>query len=98
MYILRLYVKGSKEGSTMQTKIQKWGNSQGLRLNKELLESAGLKTGDEVEISVEGSALVIVPARKIRGKYSLEDLVACIPKDHQPKEVDWGKPSGREEW
>ena len=82
----------------MQTKIQKWGNSQGLRLNKDLLERAGLKAGDEVEISVEDSALVIVPARKIRGKYRLEDLVARIPEDHLPKEVDWGKPSGREEW
>ena len=82
----------------MQTKIQKWGNSQGLRLNKRLLESAGLKAGDEVEISVEGSALVIVPVRRIRGKYSLENLVARIPEDYQPEEVDWGKPSGREEW
>ena len=82
----------------MPTKIQKWGNSQGLRLNKQLLERAGLKPGDEVEISVEDSSLVIVPARKIRGKYNLENLVARIPEDYQPEEVDWGKPSGREEW
>jgi antitoxin MazE len=82
----------------MHTKIQKWGNSQALRLNKQLLESAGLKSGDEVEISVEGSSLVIVPARKTRGKYRLENLVARIPKGYQPEEIDWGKPSGREEW
>lgn len=81
----------------MQTKIQKWGNSQGLRLNKQLLERAGLKPGDEVEISVEDGSLVIVPARKIRGKYNLENLVARIPEDYQPEEVDWGKPSGSEE-
>ena len=82
----------------MPTKIQKWGNSQGLRLNKQLLERAGLKPGDEVEISVEDSSLVIVPAKKIRGKYNLENLVARITEDYQPEEVDWGKPSGREEW
>jgi len=84
--------------TNMPTKIQKWGNSQGLRLNKQLLERAGLKPGDEVEISVEDSSLVIVPAKKIRGKYNLENLVARIPKDYQPEEIDWGKPSGREEW
>lgn len=82
----------------MQTKIQKWGNSQGLRLNKELLQSAGFKIGDEVEIKLEGGTLVIMPARKIRGKYRLEDLVARIPEDLQPEEVDWGEPSGGEEW
>ena len=88
----------NRRRSNPPTPERKWGNSQGLRLNKDLLERAGLKAGDEVEISVKDSTLVIVPARKIRGKYRLEDLVARIPEDHLPKEVDWGNSSGREEW
>ena len=47
---------------------------------------------------MECSSLIIVPARKIRRKYSLENLVARIPEDYQPEEIDWGKPSGREAW
>ncbi len=82
----------------MLTKIQKWGNSQGLRINKDLLGSANLNVGDEVEIQVKNGALVISPAHKIRGRYKLEDLVARIPGDYQPEEVDWGEPTGKEVW
>ena len=82
----------------MATKIQKWGNSQGLRLTKDLLQSARLEVGDEVEVSVKDGVLIIAPARKIRGRYKIEDLIANIPENHQPKEIDWGEPSGKEVW
>ena len=31
----------------MSTKVQKWGNSQGLRVTKALLDEAGIHVGDE---------------------------------------------------
>ena len=34
----------------MLAKIQKWGNSQGLRISKNLLSDAQLDVGDEVDI------------------------------------------------
>ena len=82
----------------MVVKIQKWGNSQGLRLNKKLLEDAKLSVGDEVDITVKDGVMIIKPANRIRGRYRLEELVARIPKDHETGEVDWGKPAGREVW
>jgi len=82
----------------MQTKIQRWGNSQGLRISKALLANASLEVGDEVDVTLQDGALVIKPTKKIRGKYRLEDLVASIPGDYQPEEVDWGEPSGKEVW
>ncbi len=82
----------------MHTKIQKWGNSQGLRLAKNVLEDARLEVGDEVDVAVRDGIIVIAPARKNRGRYRLEDLVAQIPKDYSATEVDWGKPLGREAW
>ena len=82
----------------MHTKIQKWGNSQGLRLAKNLLEDARLDVGDEVDVAVRDGTIVIAPCRQIRGRYRLEDLVAQIPEDYQASEVDWGEPSGREAW
>ena len=34
----------------------------------------------------------------VRGKHSLKELVSRIPKNHKTKELDWGKPVGREAW
>jgi len=82
----------------MQTKIQKWGNSQGLRLAKNLLEDARLEVGDEVDVSIRDGVIVVASLKKIHGRYRIEDLVAKIPKDYHADEVDWGEPVGKEEW
>lgn len=82
----------------MLAKIQKWGNSQGLRITKALLSDAQLNVGDDVNLSVKDGALIITPAQKIREKYTLNDLVAKIPKGYQAEETDWGKPTGKEVW
>jgi len=82
----------------MVTKIQKWGNSQGVRLPKDVLEEARLSVGEEVEISSQEGAIVLLPARRIRGKHDLKTLVARIPKDYRTEETDWGIPSGKEVW
>ncbi len=82
----------------MVTRIQKWGNSQGLRLPKQVLEDAHLSLGDDVDVTVQDGLIVIAPARRVRGKQNLKDLVSRIPKDYRAEEVDWGKPVGREVW
>ncbi|MBU0464166.1 MAG: AbrB/MazE/SpoVT family DNA-binding domain-containing protein [Proteobacteria bacterium] len=82
----------------MHTKIQKWGNSQGLRLAKNVIEDACLGVGDEVDVTVQNGIIVVAPIRKIRGRYRLEDLVAQIPEDYHAGEVDWGEPVGKEVW
>ena len=82
----------------MLAKIQKWGNSQGLRLKKNLLTDVQLGVGDEVDISVKDGIMILTPTKKIRGKHSLKDLVARIPKNYQTGEVDWGEPVGKEVW
>ena len=82
----------------MVTKIQKWGNSQGLRLARQILEDACISVGDDVEVAVREGMIVIAPVRRIRGRQSLQELVARIPKNYKPKEMDWGKPLGNEVW
>ena len=82
----------------MMTKIQKWGNSQGLRLPKHLLEDARLSIGDDVNVMINNGLIVIAPVRSIRGKLSLEELVSRIPKDYKAEEIDWGEPAGGEVW
>jgi len=82
----------------MIAKIQKWGNSQGLRLPKKLLSDVPIGVGDEVDINVKEGAMIITPVRKIRGRHILEDLVARIPENYQADEADWGEPVGKEVW
>ena len=82
----------------MITKIQKWGNSQGLRLNKELLGDARIEVGDEVNVAVREGEIVVTPLRRVRGGHDLRELVSRIPKQDRPEEMDWGPPIGREVW
>ena len=82
----------------MIAKIQKWGNSQGLRLAKHLLADARLDVGDEVDISVKDGTMIVTPAKRVRGRHKLKDLVARIPENYQTGEVDWGEPVGKEAW
>jgi antitoxin MazE len=82
----------------MLAKIQKWGNSQGLRLTKSLLVDAKLDVGDEVDIRVKDGAMIVTPAIKIRGRHNLKDLVARIPENYEAGEIDWGEPVGKEVW
>ncbi len=82
----------------MVVKVQKWGNSQGIRLSKEVLAEVNIVVGDELEIITNKDNLIIKPIRKIRGKYHLQDLVALIPSNYQVQEEDWGNPIGHEVW
>lgn len=82
----------------MITKVQKWGNSQGLRLSKELLSEVDISIGDAVDVAVHDGVLVVRPRRRVRGALDLEELVSSIPKDYRPGEPDWGSPVGDEVW
>jgi antitoxin MazE len=82
----------------MVTKVQKWGNSQGLRLSRQLLEDAQISVGDEVDVAVHDGVIVVTPTRHRRGKHNLRELVRQIPKGHTSEELDWGRPVGKEVW
>jgi antitoxin MazE len=82
----------------MVTTIQKWGNSQGLRFPKSLLEEANISVGDEVTLSVKDGKIIVEPADRVRGRYNIKTLVAEMPADYTVEEIDWGPPVGQEEW
>ena len=82
----------------MVTKVQSWGNSQGLRLSKQVLADAHVSVGDDVDVAVRDGAIVVTPVKRTQGKVNLRSLVARIPKGYRPDEADWGKPVGREVW
>ena len=68
----------------MVTKVQKWGNSQGLRLARQVLEEAHISVGDPVDVSTRDGLIVIAPVKRVRGKQSLQELMrASIKTNNQ---------------
>jgi antitoxin MazE len=82
----------------MLTKIQKWGNSQGMRFSRNILRQARIAVGDNVDVVVENGEIVIKPVQHLRGKYQLKNLCAKIPRNYKPVEEHWGNAVGKEIW
>ena len=82
----------------MLSKVQKWGNSQGLRLTKALLQEVQIHVGDEVNVSVQKGRIIIEPVTKVRGRYDLKELVSKMPQKYHAEELDWGEVTGKEAW
>ena len=80
----------------MVSKVQRWGNSQGVRLPKNVLNLAHIAVGDEVEIIVDDQQILV--KKVISGKYNLAELVSRIPKGYKAREVNFGRPVGKEDW
>ncbi len=80
----------------MVTKVQKWGNSQGLRLAKHLLDNARIAIGDDVEVTAGEDQITIKKVAK--PKFNLAEMVAQMPPSYKAREESFGKPVGREEW
>jgi antitoxin MazE len=79
--------------------IQQWGNSQGIRLTKDVLASAGIAVGDKLKIEKRNHGLFIQPEKSTDiCKMTPEEIFASIPSDYKPQEYDWGKTVGKEIW
>lgn len=79
----------------MYTTIQKWGNSQAVRLPKDILEMAQLGENDRVELRVKEGVVLIIPAKKRR---TLAERIAEYEGDYACHEWNTGKPAGKEAW
>jgi len=82
----------------MLTKVHKWGNSQGVRIPKKLLEHSMIKIGDEVDLTAQNGKIILESTQKIHGKYQIRNLADKMPADYQAGEEDWGTPIGLETW
>ncbi|MCX6051526.1 MAG: AbrB/MazE/SpoVT family DNA-binding domain-containing protein [Campylobacterales bacterium] len=81
----------------MTALISKWGNSQGLRFPKNVMQTLHLSVGDRVNIFIENDRVIIEPIKKERIKYDINKLVAKIPKDYKANE-EFNSSVGLEEW
>lgn len=80
----------------MQTQVREWGNSQGVRLSKEILKSAGIALNEVLDVSVSNGAITLEKA--FRHKTLEERASEYGGRLILDGEYDWGEPVGREIW
>ncbi len=87
----------------MKTTLQRWGNSQGVRIPKHLVERMGVDIGSEllVALSDDSNRIIITPiqdVRPVRGRHRIEDLIAASRSNSFDGRESWGEPQGKEVW
>jgi len=85
----------SAAASRARVRVVRWGNSQAVRLPKEVLRQAQVREGDELTVRVEAGRIALEPAAP---EITLHKLVAGITPRNLHREQDWGEPVGNEIW
>lgn len=88
-----LYIK---EELIMQTQVKTWGNSQGIRLPKEVLQEADIAVDDMLDVKVSNGVIMLL--KPFRHKTLEERAAEYGGKLDLDGEFDWGEPVGREIW
>ncbi len=81
----------------MTTNIQKWGNSQGIRLPKSILDALNWSINEKIVIDMHEDHIVVKTAAPKKHK-SIEELFENYNDEYVPEEIDWGTPTGKEIW
>ena len=80
----------------MQAQVKTWGNSQGIRIPKEVLQEAGIMLNEVLNISVSEGVIKLEKTQRHR---TLEERAAEYEGQlNLDGEFDWGEPVGREVW
>lgn len=79
----------------MTTQIKTWGNSQAIRIPKDLLVEAGIHENDDLDVTVKGESIVIT---KVHRRLSLEERIKMYGPIQKFPDIEWGEPVGRENW
>lgn len=80
----------------MEVRIQKWGNSSGIRIPSNILKSLNLKINDKVELVQKEEQIIIKKIEK--EKVSLEERFANYDGENLVKDFVWDEPKGKEIW
>ena len=80
----------------MQAQVKEWGNSQGIRLSKEILKSAGNALNEVLDVTVANGVITLV--KPFRHKTLEERAAEFDGKLMLDGEYNWGEPMGREAW
>ncbi len=76
-----------------QVAVKPWGNSQGIRIPKKILDKLNIKVSDTLQIGIENDAIVL---KKIFKHRTFEERLAEYGGEISVCGFEWGEPVGRE--
>ena len=79
----------------MESRLQKWWNSSGIRIPSSILKSLNMKVNDKLELIQEDDKIIITKSKN--QKISLKERFENF-KGKNPVEFEWDEPQGREIW
>jgi len=80
-------------------RVNRWGNSLGIRFPNEFVDNVQLKEKSLVEITSDGERLIITKIKEKEPRKTIQELFAEYPADYiEDEKLDWGTPTGGEVW
>lgn len=80
----------------MEARLQKWGNSNGIRIPSNFLKALNLKTDDKVILEQNDEKIIISKPKD--EKISLKKRFEAYKGKNLAKEFSWDNPKGKEIW
>ena len=80
-------------------RVNKWGNSLGIRFPNEFVSFMQLKEKSLVELNFDGDKIIITKLKEDAPAKTIQELFEMYPADYiEDEEIDWGSPVGGEVW
>lgn len=80
----------------MEAKLQKWGNSDGIRIPSSFLKLLNLKTDDILNITLENDKIIITKPKRTR--ISLKERFEQYNGENLTNDFSWDEAKGKELW
>ena len=77
-------------------RVNRWGNSLGIRLPKEFIEKENITETSRVEINITENGLYLTRAKEPRKHISLAERFKDYKGDYNGETIDWGNDVGGE--
>ena len=80
----------------VEARLQKWGNSDGIRIPSSILKTLNLKTNDTINLEQVEDKIII--SKKKNSKISLADKFKDYHGENLAKDFSWDDAKGKEIW
>ena len=80
----------------MELKLQKWGNSYGIRIPSVFLKELNIKENEKLNIEKQEDKIIISKSKK--QKVSLKKLFSEYKGNNESENFSWDEPVGKEIW
>ena len=81
---------------TRTVRVNRWGNSFGIRLPKEFIDSANITEKSQVEISLTDEGLLVTRAKEPYKHIHLAERFKDYKGDYKGEAINWGEDVGGE--